>query len=220
MTVIELQGICKDYHLGKRTLRVLRDVALSVRQGEFVAIMGPSGSGKSTLMHIIGCLDVATRGKYILADQDISALSRTELVSIRRRNIGFIFQNFNLLPRMSARENVALPLLYNKSNNRRKADEMIDLVGLHDRAKHKPSELSGGEMQRVAIARALVNDPKVIVADEPTGNLDSKTGKEIMDLFGTLHAQGRTIVMVTHDKSLAERAERIITIQDGAITHA
>ncbi len=220
MALLALEAVEKVYTLGDRTLTVLHDITFSVEQGEFVAIMGPSGSGKSTLLHILGCLDVPTKGTYRLAEHAITSLSGSQLVKIRRASIGFIFQNFHLLPRLSALQNVELPLIYSGTARRaERARAMLDSVGLAERARHRPAELSGGEMQRTAIARALVNDPKVVLADEPTGNLDSANGAEIMRLFQKLHSKGRTIIMVTHDRQLAEHAERIIELRDGTIIY-
>jgi putative ABC transport system ATP-binding protein len=221
MPLLELNDITKTYSLGTLRLDVLRGVSMTIDEGEFVAIMGRSGSGKSTLMNIIGCLDVPSSGTYVLDGETVSSLKPHELVQIRLKKIGFIFQNFNLLPRLSAVKNVALPLLYHRhavSSNR--AIELLERVGLAGRARHRPAELSGGEMQRVAIARALINDPKVVLADEPTGNLDSRSGVDILNIFHDLNQQGKTILMVTHDKDLAEMANRIITIHDGVITNA
>ncbi|MFH1171214.1 MAG: ABC transporter ATP-binding protein [bacterium] len=219
--LIALTNISKIYSLGKVQLTVLREVSLEVARGEFVAIMGRSGSGKSTLMNIIGCLDVPTSGTYRLDDVLVSSLKPRQLVPIRLRSVGFIFQNFHLLPRLTALKNVELPLVYGGGGDaRRRAHDMLERVGLGDRANHRPTELSGGEMQRVAIARALMNDPKVILADEPTGNLDSRSGVDIMKIFRELNQQGRTIVMVTHDADLARTAHRVITLHDGSIQHA
>jgi len=221
MALLELADITKSYSLGTIRLDVLRGVSMTVAEGEFVAIMGRSGSGKSTLMNIIGCLDVPTSGRYLLDGQLVSSLKSHELVSIRLRKVGFIFQNFNLLPRLTAVKNVALPLVYAKNGgSTHRAFDMLDRVGLSNRAQHRPTELSGGEMQRVAIARALINDPKVILADEPTGNLDSRSGVDIMNIFRDLNRQGKTIIMVTHDQDLAATAHRVITLHDGTITHA
>ncbi len=219
MALLLLQDIDKEYRMGKgRVLRVLDHISLSVERGEFVAIMGPSGSGKSTLMNIIGCLDAPTQGIFRLGDQSITSLKARDLVHVRRKSIGFIFQSFHLLPRLNALQNVELPLIYSGGAHRRdRARAALRSVGLEDRAHHRPSELSGGEQQRVAIARALVNDPMVILADEPTGNLDSASGKEILRLFRQLNEEGRTIVMVTHDAELAKLADRIVHIHDGRL---
>ncbi|HET9907712.1 MAG TPA: ABC transporter ATP-binding protein [Anaerolineales bacterium] len=221
-SVIRTAGLTREYVMGQAILKALRGVDLTVRQGEFLALMGASGSGKSTLLSLIGLLDRPTSGQYWLENVEVSSLSRDQLATIRGRRIGFIFQNFNLLPRFSAWENVALPLAYRKGEFRndqqyKKAMEVLTRVGLDRRAGHQPMELSGGERQRVAIARALVTQPAVILADEPTGNLDSKTGKEIMSLLGELHAEGRTIIIVTHDMNIARHANRICIMQDGIL---
>jgi len=221
--IIDIKELSKVYGMGEVQVLALDDVSLTIRKGEFVAIMGPSGSGKSTLMNILGCLDRPTSGQYILAGEDVSDLDKTQLAIIRNQRIGFIFQSYNLLPQTSALENVILPLLYNRNGKEsdaqqaKKAFAALEAVGLADRIDHKPQELSGGQMQRVAIARALVNDPVLILADEPTGNLDSRSGEEIMMLMSDLHDQGSTIVMVTHDDDIAAYAERIIHLRDGQI---
>ncbi len=221
MAFIALHDVRKTYRIGKRELTVLRNVTLNIERGEFVAVMGPSGSGKSTLMHILGCLDTPSSGTYRLGEHTVSALPAAALVRIRREQVGFIFQSFNLLPRLTAFQNVQLPLIYSGRGRRAgRAREMLERVGLADRAAHRPNELSGGEQQRVAIARALVNNPSMILADEPTGNLDSATGTDIMTLFRSLHAQGTTIVIVTHDADLARYAQRTTHIRDGILTHA
>jgi putative ABC transport system ATP-binding protein len=218
--VIVTENLWKTYVMGDQELHALRGVNLRICHNEYVAIMGPSGSGKSTLMNLIGCLDSPTQGKYWLNKHDVSNLSDDELARIRNKEIGFVFQTFNLLPRATALHNVELPLIYNgtpQAERLARAKEVLTEVNLADRMMHKPNELSGGQRQRVAIARALVNKPSIILADEPTGNLDSKTGDEIMALFDALHAQGNTIVLVTHEPDIAEYAHRIITIRDGVI---
>jgi len=219
-SVIQTKDIAKIYKMGTEKVEALKSVTINIDKGEYVAFMGPSGSGKSTLMNIIGCLDTPTRGNYQLAGQDVSETSENDLAEIRNKEIGFVFQTFNLLPRQSSLENVALPLVYagfSKSEREERALKVLDSVGLGDRAYHKPNELSGGQRQRVAIARALVNDPSIILADEPTGNLDSKTSYEIMELFQLLHDQGNTIVMVTHEDDIAQYAHRIIRMRDGLV---
>ena len=220
--VIQTIGLTREYAMGSTTVHALRGVDLTVRAGEFLALMGSSGSGKSTLLNMIGLLDRPTSGQYSLEDLDVFSLSRDELATLRGRRIGFIFQNFNLLPRYSTWENVALPLAYRKGEIRsdkqyKKAMQMLARVGLERRSVHQPMELSGGERQRVAIARALVTEPAVLLADEPTGNLDSTTGKEIMSLLTELHAEGKTIIMVTHDMNIARYAGRICTMRDGIL---
>jgi putative ABC transport system ATP-binding protein len=218
--VILLQDIKKSYFLGKVTIEVLKGISLSINKNEYVALMGPSGSGKSTLMNLIGCLDTPTAGNYILAGQQVGRMTDNSLADVRNKEIGFVFQQFNLLPRLSALENVALPLVYagvSKKERSRRAMEVLEMVNLSDRSHHKPNELSGGQAQRVAIARALVNNPSIILADEPTGNLDSKTSGEIMDIFGQIHAAGNTVVLVTHEEDIAAHALRMIRLRDGVI---
>lgn len=206
--------------MGKNVLEVLKGVSLDINKNEYVALMGPSGSGKSTLMNILGCLDTPTAGKYILNQQDVSKMEDNSLAEVRNKEIGFVFQQFNLLPRLTALENVALPLVYGgipKKQRNEKALHVLDMVSLSDRSHHRPNELSGGQSQRVAIARALVNDPAIILADEPTGNLDTKTSYEIMEIFNTIHSKGNTIVLVTHEEDIANHAHRIIRLRDGVI---
>lgn len=206
--------------MGKNVLEVLKGVSLDIFKNEYVALMGPSGSGKSTLMNILGCLDTPTAGKYILNQQDVSKMEDNSLAEVRNKEIGFVFQQFNLLPRLTALENVALPLVYagiSKKQRNEKALHVLDMVNLSDRSHHRPNELSGGQSQRVAIARALVNDPAIILADEPTGNLDTKTSYEIMEIFNTIHSGGNTIVLVTHEEDIANHAHRIIRLRDGVI---
>lgn len=218
--IIETAEISRKYVMGSETIHALRSVSIKIEKGEYVAFMGPSGSGKSTLMNIIGCLDTPSAGTYVLNNNDVSDLTENELAEIRNKEIGFVFQTFNLLPRATALENVALPLVYaglSKGDREEKALAALEGVGLGDRAKHKPNELSGGQRQRVAIARALVNDPSIILADEPTGNLDSKTSYEIMDLFNELHEKGNTIIMVTHEEDIAEYSHRIVRLRDGVV---
>jgi len=216
--VIRLQNITKVYPMGKRKLTVLRGINLNIEPGELVAIMGPSGSGKTTVLNLIGCLDKPTSGSYYLEDREVSHLSNAELAQVRAQKVGFVFQTFNLLPRLSALANVELGMRYSGGSDRHRAMAALDKVGLSDRANHRPTELSGGEQQRVAIARALVKDPPIILADEPTGNLDSRSGEEIISILTTLHSeQGITLVMVTHDSNIAHQCQRIIHLKDGQV---
>jgi putative ABC transport system ATP-binding protein len=218
--IITTSEISRRYVMGAETIYALKSISITINKGEYVAFMGPSGSGKSTLMNIIGCLDTPSSGKYVLNGKDVSNLTENELAEIRNKEIGFVFQTFNLLPRSTALENVALPLIYaglGKSDREKKAMDTLRGVGLEDRATHKPNELSGGQRQRVAIARALVNDPSIILADEPTGNLDTKTSYGIMEFFEELHSKGNTIIMVTHEEDIAQYAHRIIRLRDGLI---
>jgi putative ABC transport system ATP-binding protein len=219
--IIRTEGLRKDYQLGAETVRALRGVDLEIERNEYVAIMGPSGSGKSTFMNLIGCLDTPSAGEYWLNGTAVAGLDDDQLARIRNREIGFVFQTFNLLPRASALHNVELPLIYAgiaQKERRQRAEEMLDKVGLGDRKLHKPSELSGGQRQRVAIARALINGPAILLADEPTGNLDSQTGEDIMRLVDELHGQGQTILLVTHEHDIAEHAHRVVTLRDGVIS--
>lgn len=219
--VIKIRNIIRDFKLGQETVHVLKGIDLDIERGEYVAIMGPSGSGKSTLMNLIGCLDTPTAGTYVLNGKDVSKMSDDELADIRNTEIGFVFQTFNLLPRTTALDNVALPMVYagvSKSERNKRATEVLKDVGLSDRMDHKPNQLSGGQRQRVAVGRALVNKPSIILADEPTGNLDSKTSLEILNLFNDIHKAGNTVIMVTHEEDVAEHAERIIRLIDGMIS--
>lgn len=218
--IIRLRSITRDFALGNQKVKVLKGIDLQIQRGEYVALMGPSGSGKSTMMNLLGCLDTPTSGTYELNGTDVSRLSDNELAEIRNKEIGFVFQTFNLLPRSSALENVSLPLVYaGEANNQRKtrATEVLGQVGLSDRMDHRPNQLSGGQRQRVAVARAMVNKPSIILADEPTGNLDSKTSVEIMKLLEKIHKQGNTIILVTHEEEIAREAKRIIRLRDGII---
>ena len=218
--ILHLEQIRKSYFMGRQELRVLKGIDLDIRKNEYVALMGPSGSGKSTLMNILGCLDSPTAGRYILNGHDVSKMADDNLADIRNKEIGFVFQQFNLLPRLTALENVALPLVYAGTSRKQRTEmamNVIQKVGLEDRKDHKPNELSGGQCQRVAIARALVNNPSLILADEPTGNLDSTTSNEIMEIFGKIQQAGNTVVLVTHEEDIANHAKRIVRLRDGLI---
>lgn len=219
-TVIQLQNIEKNYYMGNQVIKVLKGISLSIQKNEYVALMGPSGSGKSTLMNILGCLDSPSSGHYILNGQDVSKMPDDKLADVRNKEIGFVFQQFNLLPRLTAAENVALPLIYagvGKKERMERAIEALQKVGLGERSHHKSNELSGGQIQRVAIARAIVNNPSILLADEPTGNLDSKTSVEVMEIFGKIQEAGNTVVLVTHEEDIAHYAKRIIRLRDGLI---
>lgn len=219
-SVITIRNITRDFYLGQEIVKVLKGIDLNIEKGEYVAIMGPSGSGKSTLMNLLGCLDTPTSGQYILNGKDVSKMSDDELAEIRNKEIGFVFQTFNLLPRTTALDNVALPMIYagiSKKDRVTRAEEVLANVGLADRMDHRPNQLSGGQRQRVAVGRALVNNPSIILADEPTGNLDSKTSVEIMALFDKIHASGNTVILVTHEEEIAKHAHRIIRLRDGLI---
>lgn len=221
--VIQLREITRDFKLGGQTVHVLKGIDLNIQRGEYVALMGPSGSGKSTLMNLLGCLDTPTSGSYVLADRDVSRMAEQELAEVRNQEIGFVFQTFNLIPRQSALDNVALPLVYagiGKEERLERAADVLRSVGLGDRMHHQPNQLSGGQRQRVAIARALVNKPSLILADEPTGNLDSTTSDEILKLFDEIHAAGNTLVVVTHEEDVARHAKRVIRLRDGIIADA
>ena len=218
--LINITNIKRDFVLGSEIINVLKGIDLQINKGEYVALMGPSGSGKSTLMNLLGCLDTPTSGSYILNGKDVSQMHDDDLAEIRNKEIGFVFQTFNLLPRTTALDNVALPMIYagySKSDRNKRATEVLTQVGLDDRMDHQPNQLSGGQRQRVAVARALVNHPSIILADEPTGNLDSKTSVEIMKLFGDIHAAGNTVILVTHEEDIAKYAHRIIRLRDGLI---
>lgn len=219
-SIIHINELRKSYFMGQQELPVLKGISLNINKNEYVALMGPSGSGKSTLMNILGCLDTPTSGNYVLNGHDVSKMEDNALAEVRNKEIGFVFQQFNLLPRLTALENVALPLIYagiRKADRNEKAMRMLELVSLTDRHHHKPNELSGGQCQRVAIARALVNDPSLILADEPTGNLDTRTSYEIMDIFNKIHSNGNTVVLVTHEEDIANHAHRIVRLRDGVI---
>ena len=218
--VIKIRNIVRDFKLGTETVHVLKGIDLDIAHGDYIAIMGPSGSGKSTLMNLLGCLDTPTSGTYILNGKDVSQMSDDELADIRNTEIGFVFQTFNLLPRTTALENVALPMVYagaSKADRTKRAEEVLTDVGLADRMDHRPNQLSGGQRQRVAVGRALVNNPSIILADEPTGNLDSKTSLEIMMLLDEIHENGNTVIVVTHEEDIAEHAHRIIRLRDGIV---
>ena len=219
--ILEMRDICKDYPMGKSVTRVLKNVSLDVEEGEYLAIMGPSGSGKTTLMNLLGCLDVPTSGSYLLGGRDITQCSHKQLAEVRNKEIGFVFQSFHLLPKLTALDNVALPLLYGgvkKAERQERARAALETVGLSDRIDHRPDQLSGGQCQRVAIARAIVGNPRLLLADEPTGALDSASGAQVMELFGQLHQSGSTIIMITHDRGIAHHAHTIKTIRDGILS--
>ena len=219
--ILQMRDICKDYPMGKTVTRVLKNVSLDVSEGDYLAIMGPSGSGKTTLMNLIGCLDVPTSGSYLLGDREITKCSGKELADVRNKEIGFVFQSFHLLPKLTALDNVALPLLYGgvkKEERRERARAALETVGLSDRVDHRPDQLSGGQCQRVALARAIVGKPRLLLADEPTGALDSASGAQVMELFQQLHADGSTIIMITHDRGIAHHADTIMTIKDGVLS--
>ena len=219
--ILQMRDICKDYPMGKTVTRVLKNVSLDVNEGDYLAIMGPSGSGKTTLMNLIGCLDVPTSGSYLLGEREITKCSGKELAEVRNKEVGFVFQSFHLLPKLTALDNVALPLLYGgvkKEERRERARAALETVGLSDRVDHRPDQLSGGQCQRVAIARAIVGKPRLLLADEPTGALDSASGAQVMELFHQLHDSGSTIIMITHDRGIAHHADTIMTIKDGVLS--
>lgn len=219
--ILEMRDICKDYPMGKGVAHILKNVNLDVEEGEYLAIMGPSGSGKTTLMNLIGCLDVPTSGSYLLGGRDVTTCNNKQLAEVRNKELGFVFQSFNLLPKLTALENVALPLLYGgvkKAERLERARTALETVGLSDRVDHRPDQLSGGQCQRVAIARAIVGNPKLLLADEPTGALDSASGAAVMELFRQLHESGSTIIMITHDRSIAKHAAKLMTIRDGVLS--
>ena len=219
--ILEMRDICKDYPMGKGVAHILKNVNLDVEEGEYLAIMGPSGSGKTTLMNLIGCLDVPTSGSYLLGGRDVTTCNNQQLAEVRNKELGFVFQSFNLLPKLTALENVALPLLYGgvkKAERLERARTALETVGLSDRVDHRPDQLSGGQCQRVAIARAIVGKPKLLLADEPTGALDSASGAAVMELFRQLHESGSTIIMITHDRSIAKHAAKLMTIRDGVLS--
>ena len=219
--ILQMRDICKDYPMGKTVTRVLKNVSLDVNEGDYLAIMGPSGSGKTTLMNLIGCLDVPTSGSYLLGEREITKCSGKELAEVRNKEIGFVFQSFHLLPKLTALDNVALPLLYGgvkKEERRERARAALETVGLSDRIDHRPDQLSGGQCQRVDIARAIVGKPRLLLADEPTGALDSASGAQVMELFHQLHDSGSTIIMITHDRGIAHHADTIMTIKDGVLS--
>ncbi|QQL46419.1 ABC transporter ATP-binding protein [Sulfuriroseicoccus oceanibius] len=221
--VFEFRGVSKSYQMGESTVYALNEVDLQVREGEFLAILGPSGSGKSTLMHIMGCMDQPSAGEVLLDGEDVAKVSASKLARVRRSKVGFVFQTFNLLPKLSVLENVMLPMLYchrKRADARKRAAEVLEMVGLSDRVGHMPGQLSGGQRQRVAIARSLVNDPRVILADEPTGNLDTASARRVLELFGELHERGRTVVLVTHDPRVADVAHRTIVVEDGRVSES
>jgi len=218
--IIEIENIAREYRVGNQLVKALQSISMNIRKNDYAALMGPSGSGKSTLMNILGCLDTPTRGKYVLNGTDVSRLNDDQLAEVRNKEIGFVFQTFNLLPRYSALDNVALPLIYagwSKEDRDKRATEVLHQVGLSDRIDHKPNELSGGQRQRVAVARAMVNNPSIILADEPTGNLDTKTSVEIMALFKEIHDKGNTVILVTHEEDIAQHAHRLIRLRDGLV---